>query len=83
MTELCSHCGGTGRTELTGEYRSTYDALKQAGEIHGAALAERLGCKATAANNRLAALEAKGLAVSRQFGRKRLYTAVPQRRAGK
>jgi DNA-binding MarR family transcriptional regulator len=81
VTEPCPHCRGTGRTELSPEYRATYDALRRAGEIHGAALAVRIGCSGPAANNRLAVLEAKGLATSRTVGRKRLYTAVAQRRA--
>ena len=74
----CGHCDGCGSYELTGEGLLTYRALLAAGECHAAALAVTLGCKATAANNRLASLESYGLATSRRWGRKRLFTAVPQ-----
>jgi len=70
----CPTCRGTGRIELTGVYAETLAMLRQCGEeITGAALARQAGCKATAMNNRLARLEAFGLAVSRWYGRKKLY----------
>lgn len=72
----CPCCGGSGKLDLTGGYLETYRALAAAGETWAAKLAAELGCKATAANNRLAGLEAKGLAVSRRWGRRRLFTAV-------
>lgn len=72
----CWCCGGSGSVEVAGEYLETYRALVAAGETWGAALAPSLGCQPTAANNRLAKLEEKGLAVSRREGRRRLFTAV-------
>lgn len=74
----CSCCRGTGCVELTGEYLVTYRKLLEVGEQTGAALAAMLGTKPTAMNNRLAALERLGLATSRRWGRKRLFTALPQ-----
>ena len=70
----CAHCGGSGRVELTGEYLATYRALAALGaEVSGAVLARRMGVRATAMNNRLAALERHGLAVSRRYGRERRF----------
>lgn len=78
MTEVrvtCSCCGGSGFIVLTGEYRLTLERLRElGGERTGAELGRDMGIKATAANNRLAALERLGLATSRWYGRKRLYT---------
>ena len=70
----CSCCNGTGRVLLTGVYAETLALLRhQDGEVTGADLARLIGCKKTAMNNRLAALEKHGLATSRRWGRKRLY----------
>lgn len=76
----CPHCGGHGPRKLTGIYAETLELLRQAsGEIHGAALAAKAGCPATAMNNRLARLEELGLATSRRYGRQRLFRAnTPQ-----
>ena len=75
----CGHCDGCGSVELTGETLLTYYALLAAGECHAVALAAEMGCKATAMNNRLTVLEEYGLATSRRWGRKRLYTATPNK----
>jgi len=73
----CPSCKGTGRIELTGVYAETLALLQRQGvERTGAELARLDGCKATAMNNRLAALERLGLAQSRRFGRLRLYRAT-------
>ena len=72
----CTACKGAGTVELNGEYLLTYQALKKSGETWAAALAPALNCNATAASNRLAGLEAKGLATSRRWGKKRLFKAV-------
>lgn len=77
----CPYCRGEGIVVLTGEYWKTYHALIAAGETWGASLARTLGCAPTAANNRLAALERKGLATSRRWGRRRLYRAVEVRKS--
>ncbi len=75
-TAACPHCHGTGRVPLTGVYADTWHLLRsQAHEVTGAALARLDGCKPCAMNNRLAALERRGLATSRCCGRKRLYQA--------
>lgn len=70
----CPHCAGKGTIELTGIYAETLTLLRQQRrEVSGADLARVAGCKATAMCNRLAALERHGLAVSRRYGRKRLF----------
>jgi len=70
----CGHCGGTGKRELTGIVADTLSLLVGLGaEKTGAELAKLDKCKATAMNNRLAALERMGLITSRRYGRKRLY----------
>ena len=75
----CPYCGGTGRVPLTGVYAGTLELLRrQPGEATGADLARQDGCKATAMNNRLAALERFGLATSRRFGRLRLFRPARQ-----
>lgn len=74
---LCPWCHGTGQCPLTGVYADTLALLrKQKSEITGADLGRLDGCKATAANNRLARLEELGLVMSRRYGRKRLYRAT-------
>lgn len=78
----CTCCRGTGTVELTGEYLETFRALQAAGETWGARLAAILGCKPTAANNRLARLKEKGLVISRRYGRRVFYrvtTDTPER----
>lgn len=70
----CPHCRGTGRLQLTGVYLRTLELLgEQSGPVNGSALAKAAGCKATAMNNRLIALERLGLAVGRRDGRQRLW----------
>lgn len=68
----CTCCQGTGTVELNGEYLLTYELLKKSGETWAAKLAPELQCNATAANNRLAALEAKGLATTASSRRVRI-----------
>lgn len=73
----CPHCHGSGKVETTGVYRETLDLLaQQKDELNGAALAHLAGCKPTAMNNRLVALERLGLAARRPYGRQRLWRAV-------
>ncbi len=73
----CPCCRGTGRVQLTGVYADTWHLLhSNPGGISGAALAHAAGCRATAMNNRLAALERHGLATSRRDGRRRLFCAT-------
>ena len=75
----CRCCKGTGRVKLTGVYAETLELLAaQAGEITGSELARLAGCKVSAMCNRLAALEAMGLADSRRYGRKRFYRALKE-----
>lgn len=80
MTEVriqCPCCRGAGTVELTGEYLETLKELLRLGrEITGAELGRLMGVKPTAMNNRLARLEEIGVAVSRRWGRRRLYRAV-------
>lgn len=76
MKVQCSCCKGTGKVELTGTYAETYELLRsQAKELNGAALARLAGCKPTAMNNRLTALERMGLASGRWYGRQRFWKA--------
>jgi hypothetical protein len=78
----CQRCHGTGSIELTGIYRDTLELLRsQKGECTGAQLARISGCKGTAMNNRLAALERHGLAVSRRYGREKLFRFAHAKRA--
>lgn len=76
----CSCCGGTGRRDLSRIYAATLQLLrKHIDMVSGASLAIEVGCKATAMNNRLAALERHGLAVSIKYGCMRLYRAKVER----
>lgn len=76
-TVPCACCNGSGRIEISGIYADTLRLLRSVGgEIHGAELARRDGCKATAMNNRLAYLVRHGFAVERPYGRKKLYRSV-------
>ena len=75
----CPCCRGSGRIPLTGIYAQTLALLRRChGEVTAASLARQDGCKATAMNNRLAALERFGLATSRRFGRLRLFRPARQ-----
>lgn len=69
----CNCCKGSGAVELTGVHLETYRALEKAGETWAAKLAPEMNCKPEAMSNRLAVLEAKGVAVHRAFGRMKLY----------
>lgn len=72
----CPYCGGTGEVQLTGIYAETFTLLaREKDEVSGAALAKKAKCKATAMNNRLAKLEEHGYAISRRWGRVRLFKA--------
>lgn len=76
ITVACSWCAGTGRVELTGEYRATLDRLAALGrEVSGAELGRLMGVAPTAMSNRLDRLEDHGLVTSRRHGRKRLFRA--------
>ena len=75
----CPRCGGSGEVEFNGVHADTLALLrKQRREVSGAELARLAGCKQTAMNNRLAYLEELGFAVSRRYGRERLFQAVIQ-----
>ena len=69
----CPHCGGTGTVELTGIYADTLRLLIRRPGLNGAALAKIAGCKATAMNNRLKALEGHGVAEGEQYGRQIIW----------
>lgn len=71
----CRCCGGTGEIALSPVYAETLALLRGRREAHGAALARLAGCKNEAMCNRLAALEAHGLAVSRRQGKARVFRA--------
>lgn len=76
-TVPCACCSGTGRIEISGVYAETLQLLRAVGEeIHGAELARRDGCNATAMNNRLAYLVRHGFVVERPYGRKKFYRSV-------
>lgn len=72
----CSCCGGTGQVKLTGVFADTLRMLRANPGLCGADLARLVGCKGPAMANRLAWLKAKGLAVSRQYGRRLFWHAV-------
>lgn len=73
----CSHCNGTGKIPLTGIYADTLEILQHLTvEASGVDLAAIDGCKPTAMNNRLAALERMGFATSRRYGKVRLFKAA-------
>jgi Mn-dependent DtxR family transcriptional regulator len=79
----CSHCKGTGRIELTGEYLETLNRLRELGkEMSGAELAKDMGIQPTAMNNRLSRIEQHGLIQSRRWGRSRLFR-VADKTAGR
>ena len=66
---VCTYCMGTGDIELTGVYAETLSLVMQYPSRNGAQLAKIAGCKATAMNNRLKALEKKGQVKGRRHGR--------------
>jgi predicted ArsR family transcriptional regulator len=72
----CAHCGGTGRVKLSGVYADTLALLITRPGLNGAELAKVFGCKATAMNNRLKALERHGLARGKRYGRQITGRAV-------
>ena len=71
---VCGHCYGTGSVELTGVYAETLGLLIRHPGLNGAALAAKAGCKATAMNNRLTALERHGVATGKRHGREIFWT---------
>lgn len=72
----CSRCRGKGFVALTGVYADTLALVKRNPGLNGAQLAELAGCKATAMNNRLRALEDRGLASGEQYGRQTIWTST-------
>ena len=72
----CTCCGGTGKREFNGVFADTLELLKSMKEeISGAELARMDGCNNTAMCNRLVELEKHGCAVSRKYGKERLWKA--------
>lgn len=76
LSKCCPYCLGSGSVRVSPIYKSTWLLLKKHGPISGAALSRYDGCKETAMNNRLAALEELGLARSQTCGRLRLFEAI-------
>jgi predicted ArsR family transcriptional regulator len=72
----CGHCGGHGKVEFTGDTRDTLELLDRVKGVTGAVLAEKVGIKATAMNNRLAYLLRMGLARCVRHGQKKIYFRV-------
>lgn len=72
----CPTCRGTGHIEITGVYAETLALLRRHPGLNAAQLARMAPCKGTAMANRLAALEAFGLARGVPYGRQRLWEAV-------
>ena len=72
----CSCCNGSGKIELNGIYADTLAAirrLRNRTEFTGAEFGRLMVCKATAMNNRLAALERLGFLTSKRYGQQRRY----------
>ena len=69
----CECCKGSGWREVTGVYRETFELVKKNPGMNGAALAALAGCKATAMNNRLTAMEKLDLVESEEFGREKRW----------
>ena len=69
----CPHCNGSGATVLASVYERTLKLLCRKGKATGSELSRIDECKATAMNNRLAALERHGLVTSHWEGRRRIY----------
>lgn len=65
----CTRCNGTGSTEITGVYAETLALLICNRGLNGAELATIAGCKPTAMNQRLKALEKLGVAKGQKYGR--------------
>lgn len=79
-TVTCSHCKGKGVIPVTGVYKETLRGLRRLCEQSGGYCVANIhaawfGCKGTALSNRLAWLEAHGLARSVKYGRQRRYVA--------
>lgn len=75
MTNVpCSVCGGTGSVELTGVYSKTLKLVIEHPGKNGAQLAKIAGCKATAMNNRLIALQRHGVVQGKKYGRQIFWT---------
>lgn len=72
----CPHCNGNGVVPLTGVYAETLDLLFSNPGLNGAQLARLAGCKETAMNNRLKALERHGVAKGRQHGRQIIWRSA-------
>lgn len=76
----CKQCNGKGHVPLTGVYLETLLLLltRTAKGLPTVAnqQADEWGCKATALNQRLIALEKHGLARSERYGRQRRFWAV-------
>lgn len=72
----CSRCGGAGAIEITGVFAETLTLLRaQTAAVNGVEMAQLADVNPTAMNNRLAWLEAHGLAQSEWYGRSKLYRA--------
>ena len=69
----CRRCQGSGEETLNGITDDTLAILRKHPGSTGASLAVIAGCKATAMNMRLAALERFGLATSERYGRERRF----------
>lgn len=76
----CPHCKGKGTIPLTGVYAETLRGVRRLTKSYGYCVANKhaylFGCKPTALNQRLAALERHGLLSSERFGRQRRYKAI-------
>ena len=78
----CPHCSGEGYVRLSGIYLETLKGLRRWCARPGRYVVSNRDawwfcCKATALNNRLAALEKHGLARSEKFGRERRFYPAP------
>ena len=73
FTVTCDRCHGKGHLPVTGVYGETLMIVARNPDQNGAELARMAGCEPTAMNNRLTALERRGLVVRRQFGRASLW----------
>lgn len=68
-TTRCPHCKGSGLMMITGVYADTLKLVYKHPRKNGAELAAIAGCKATAMNNRLKALERHALIYGVKYGR--------------
>ena len=71
---VCTHCGGTGRAQLTGVYADTLSLIIRHPRLNGAELAKLAACNATAMNNRVKVLERLGLVSGKRYGREIIWT---------